>query len=131
LASAYVLKNHPETLSKPVRDKIVFHTLSGELIVDISSDEGVVLMDFPADPPGAFDSSAFIEQVADAIGTVKEDIVEVQVSPGLGYAVIEVSQSVDIASLTVNSSELVCHDLMLMIGSIVSRSFRTDYYYIV
>jgi predicted PhzF superfamily epimerase YddE/YHI9 len=102
------LKNHPEVLSEPLTGNISFHTLSGELIVDISSKRGSILMDFPADPPSQVHSKTTAVQVAEALGLSSDDLVNVEVSKLCGYAVIEITQSVDIASLPVDSGKLVC-----------------------
>jgi predicted PhzF superfamily epimerase YddE/YHI9 len=104
------LKNHPELLEEPLNGNINFYTrMSGLLIVDISSNDGFIMMDFPADSAAEVRPQATNEQVAKLLGLSESDIVHVEVSNHCKYAVIEVQQSVDIASLAVDTSGLVCH----------------------
>jgi predicted PhzF superfamily epimerase YddE/YHI9 len=121
------MKTHPDALSKHVGRKINFHTLSGKLIVDVSSDDGTILMDFPANPPRPFESNSISEEVANVLGLSKSTIVNIEVA-GNGYAVIEVEQSVEIAVLDVDSSALVCQFSMLTSGSCVSRLWSAEHY---
>ena len=123
LASSHILKTHPEAIREKLTGNIVFHTLSGELIVDISSADGVMLMDFPADPPVAIQSQLDTAEVAKAIGLTKDKIVAIENANALGFNVIEVDQSVDISSLEVKSAALVDPHLilLLMTGCLVPR----------
>ena len=107
LASAHVLRSFPELLATPLTANIVFHTLSGELVVDIQSKDGLIKMDFPADSPAPVQVHVAPEKVAATLGISISDIVNIEISQSLRFVVIEVSQSVDIASLTVDSSALV------------------------
>ena len=123
LASAYILKTHPDVLTQPLSGNIVFHTLSGELIVDVSSDNGIISMDFPVDSSSEVQPKPDKQQVADAIGSPVDKLVNIEASKDLKYAVIEVESSVNIASLNVDTLALV--DLFslllkLTIGSIIS-----------
>jgi predicted PhzF superfamily epimerase YddE/YHI9 len=86
---------------------IVFHTLSGELIVDISSKDGVMLMDFPADTLGPVSTQAIEESVAQAIGVPKDKVVNVEGAKHCQYLVIQVDHSIDVESLEVDSLALV------------------------
>ena len=110
LASAYILNNHFELLSEPLTGNISFDTLSGQLIVDISSEAGFILMDFPADPPSQVEIKVTTAQVAEAIGCSSDKIVTIEASSPdfCGYAVVDIAQNVDIASLPVDSAKLVC-----------------------
>jgi predicted PhzF superfamily epimerase YddE/YHI9 len=83
--------------------------MSGVLIVDISSNDGLILMDFPADSAAEVPPQATNEQVAKLLGLSESDIIHVEESNHCRYAVIEVEQSVDIASLVVDTSALVRH----------------------
>ena len=103
------MKTHPEVLPEPLTGHIVFHTLSGELNVDTSAEDGTVFMDFPADPPSAVQIKASNKKIAEALGLQEDEIINIEISNALSYVVIEVAQSVDIASIKVNPSELVCH----------------------
>jgi predicted PhzF superfamily epimerase YddE/YHI9 len=98
--------NHPEVLPQPLDKKIIFHSLSGELSVNVGSD-GLTLMDFPSDPPGPVESETTAKQVASAIGVSEADIVKTEVSPHCQYTVIEVAPSIDVAGLVVDSVALV------------------------
>jgi len=66
-------------------------------------------MDFPADPPSRVQMKTTTSQVADALGLSSDAIVNIEVSNSklCGYAVVEISQDVDIASLRVDSLKLV------------------------
>ena len=94
-------------LAEPLTGNIVFHTLSGELIVDIGSNDGVMLMDFPADTLGPVSTQAIEERVAQAIGVPKDRVVNVECAKHCQYLVIEVDCSVDVESLEVDSLALV------------------------
>jgi hypothetical protein len=108
LASAYILQNHPEILSEPLTGNIVFHTKwSGQLIVDISSSDGLISMDFPADSFPETQTTVNKDEVAPAIGLSSENIIEIKASRECKYAVIEVEQSVDIQLLRVEPFTLV------------------------
>ena len=107
LGSAYILKSHPELLAEPLTGNIVFHTLSGELIVDINSKDGVMLMDFPADTLGPVSTQVIEERVAQAIGVPKDMVVNVEGAKHCQYIVIEVHHSVDVESLKVDTLALV------------------------
>jgi predicted PhzF superfamily epimerase YddE/YHI9 len=113
------MKTHPEALSQQIGKKINFHTLSGKLIVDLSSEDGTILMDFPANPPKPFEGNNIAEEVAIVLGLSKSEIVKIEIA-GNGYAVIEVEQSVEIAALDVDSSALVCQFTMLTSGPHIS-----------
>jgi predicted PhzF superfamily epimerase YddE/YHI9 len=99
--------NHPEVLPQSLDKKIIFHSLSGELGVNVGSEDGLMLMDFPSDPPGPLESETTAKQVASAIGVSEADIVKVEVSPHNQYAIIEVAPSIDVAGLVVDSVALV------------------------
>lgn len=75
--------------------------------MDITSSDGSIFMDFPADPPSQVHTKAAITQIAEAIGLSSKEIVNVEVSKLCGYAVVEVAQSVNLASLPVDSFKLV------------------------
>lgn len=107
LASAHVLRSFPGLLTVPLTANIIFHTLSGELEVDIQSKDGLIKMDFPADSLVSIQVNVAAEKVAVALGLSISDLVNIEISESLRYVVIEVAQSVDIASLTVDSSALV------------------------
>lgn len=108
LASSSVLRNHQDVLSERLTGNIVFHTrFSGQLIVDISSNDGTMLMDFPADPPSSSEMRATQEQLAETLGLPKSKILNVETSKKLQYVVIELDPSVDIAAMKVDSGALV------------------------
>lgn len=97
-------------LAEPLTGKIVFHTVwSGELIVDVSSSDGVMLMDFPADSFPPAQAQAINEELAAAIGLSKSEIVDIKASKDNKYLAIEVDQSVDIESLKVETFALVTY----------------------
>jgi predicted PhzF superfamily epimerase YddE/YHI9 len=80
------------------------------LVVDITSDDGMLFMDFPADSITFFQRKVLKEEVAEAIGLSKEQkcqVVDIIISERLRYVVIEVENSIDIASLKVNPFKLV------------------------
>jgi predicted PhzF superfamily epimerase YddE/YHI9 len=85
--------------------------MSGLLVVDISSDDGVILMDFPADSSAEILPQATKAQVAKLLKLSENDIIHVEASNHCKYAVIEVAQSVDMSSLEVDTSALVYHRL--------------------
>ena len=86
----------------------MFYTrYSGRLPVDISSNDGTMLMDFPGDPAYPIELLATQEQLAETLGVTKDKIVNVEMSKKLEYIVIEVDPSVDIPSLKVDSQNLV------------------------
>lgn len=64
-------------------------------------------MDFPADTVVDIKSSFALNKLSAAIGVSEEEIVNVQVSEQNKYAVVEVSESVDVESLNVDSPALV------------------------
>ena len=64
-------------------------------------------MDFPADSFPEAQTTANKDEVAQAIGLSKENIIEIKASEECKYVVIEVEQSVDIQSLKVESFTLV------------------------
>lgn len=107
LGSAYILKSHPELLAEPLTGNIVFHTLSGELIVDISSKDGFMTMDFPSDTLESVSTQAIEERLAQTIGVQKDNVVNVEYAKHCQYLVIEVNHSVDIESLKVDAFGLV------------------------
>lgn len=75
--------------------------------MDVSSGDGSIFMDFPADPPSQVHTKAATTQIAEAIGLSSDEILNVEVSRLCGYAVVEVAQSVDLASLLVDPIKLV------------------------
>jgi predicted PhzF superfamily epimerase YddE/YHI9 len=103
------LREHPEVLDAPITGELVFHTLSGEVRVDVSSKEGNMTMSFPADPPVAVKMQTTKSQVAGTLGLQEDDILNIEISKKLSYVVIEVAQSVDIKSMDFNPTELVNH----------------------
>jgi hypothetical protein len=64
-------------------------------------------MDFPADTLAPVQAQPINGEVAKAIGLSKDKIVNIQASEGCQYLVIEVEQSVDIASLHIETFALV------------------------
>ena len=115
------MKNHPELLQTPLSNNVIFHTLSGELIVEFPGSNGQMLMDFPADSAAQVQPTVTREAVAKAIGVSEEDVVHTEVSTHCGYAVVEVADTVDLSSLAVDSEALVhSSERMLMEGKIVS-----------
>ena len=125
-----MLKNHPEVLAEPLTGNLSFHTLSGELIVDISSKDGSIFMDFTADPTCKEQMTTTILEVAEALGLSSETIVNVEFSKLNGYAVVEIDQSVDMASLPVDSGKLVCQFKMsLTVGPIISREYASGHHF--
>jgi predicted PhzF superfamily epimerase YddE/YHI9 len=102
------MKTHPELLQEPLAEKIVFHTLSGALIVHFDRNTGLISMDFPSDSyTGALSPTVSKAEVATAIGVSEDAIVNVSGSEGLKYGVIEVSQETDISNLDVDPDTLV------------------------
>lgn len=115
------MKNHPELLQSPLSNNVIFHTLSGELIVEFPGSNDQMLMDFPADSAAQVQPTVAREGVANAIGVSGGDIVHTEVSTHCGYAVVEVADTVDISSLTVDSGALVhSSEGMLTEGKIIS-----------
>jgi len=98
--------------------------------VDISSKDGSIFMDFPADPPSKEQMTTTVLEVSEALGLSSENIVNVEVSKLCGYAVVEIAQSVDIASLPVDSGKLVCQFKMwLTVGPLVSGEYGTGHHF--
>jgi predicted PhzF superfamily epimerase YddE/YHI9 len=113
------MKTHPELLTVAITDNVIFHTLSGALSVDFAEDGGM-MMEFPADTRDEANPTVATEDLASALGVSEIDIVHVEFSKNLGYAVIEISQEVDMAGLSVDSHALVYQGISALIsGSIV------------
>ena len=107
LASAFVMKEHAELLADALPGRVIFHTLSGPLRVDMSSADGIIKMDFAADEAADVQPMVEYARVAEAIGVTEVEIMHIEMSKTCGYAVIEVSQGIDVESLSVDSLALV------------------------
>ena len=107
LASACIMKSHPELLEREIEGRVVYNTLSGKLIVDVSGEDGLLRMDFPADDTYDIHSTISYPALAAAIGVTEDDILHIKKSKGCQYGVIEVAQPIDIASISVDSKILV------------------------
>lgn len=80
-------------------------------------------MDFPADPPSQVQTKASTTEVAEALGCSSNKIANIEISSPkfCGYAVVEIAQDVDLASLPVDSVKLVhLFKMLLILGRALS-----------
>jgi predicted PhzF superfamily epimerase YddE/YHI9 len=98
--------------------------------VDISSKDGTMLMDFPADPPDQdhVEVHPTNEQLVKILGLSQEEIVKVKVSSKLEYVVIVVDPSVDIPAMKVDSQALVCSIALLSDARVNCSPERSNLY---